>query len=490
MGLNKKMVIKGFIWNSAATYGSLVLRFLGTVVLARILFPEDFGTVAYITSVFLLATMFAEWGFEAYIVKADKKEQERAFNTVFRTQLFLIVGITLLTILAYPLIFKEASATHLLYFLAIGAGRFLMVLSTPFRGRLVKNMQFGRFAIMVIGSDIIGIGASVAMALAGMGIWSLVVFTAATEGIQGILAAILSWKRPRLRRDREQFKDLYQYSKYNLYATALDRTYRQTDDIAVKNIISSAALGIYNQAYRLSELFSNITFGAFGAVTSSIFGNLKKDKEALSRNYRFISGMTTRFVLFLYLPFLLLTAEAVLFVYGPKWTQMVTVLHVLAYYALLAPYRRILRMLNQYTGRSKPVAESQLYELIVFLIILIPATLLFGLVGTAAAVDIGITVGIIILLWRSKDVIKIQLPSIFGAPILASLISAGLWLAAKNHLTFQNAFIHLAVNACIIAALYAAALIAIERQQFFWMLNQVKGLMKKTPAKTTPERRP
>ncbi len=475
----KQKIMKGFFWNSLSTYWIMGLEFVGAVILARLLLPEDFGVISYITSIYILGFMFINWGAQPYIVKAQDKAT-KILNSILSLRYVGVAIITIVLLLIYPLIFSNATSEHFLIFLFVGLGRIIVVLSIPIKSLFIKDMDFRRLALVNIITYSVSLALAIYMATNGGGVWAIAVFMTLPELAKGLY---FLFKSPvpifKFSMDKKEIGRFFSFGQYFVYSNIFNRTFERADKVAIQNFAGSASLGYYSQAYQIAGLFGKITLGAIGNVTSSIFGKFQKNKEVLSRNYFLINSVIVRAILFFYIPFFLLTQEAVLFIYGAKWLPITGIAQVMVIYALLKPYQGINAKLHYLVGKPKNAFISYAFEVGFFLVALIPGVIYFGVIGAAWAVNIGIVASVVVLLIKTKDIVPIQLKKIFLTPIIATIITVVIFYFIKNYTVVNNAFLHLAVNSIIISGVYVIALFIMEKNKLMWIISQLKFFKKK-----------
>ncbi|MBD3209148.1 oligosaccharide flippase family protein [Candidatus Woesearchaeota archaeon] len=475
----KKKIIQSFAWNATANYVVLFLEFVGTIVLARLLSPQDFGTIAYLMSVFTLTFMFISWDEHSYLVQTqnDLKGALRSIMTFKLAGSLILVGALSLL---YPILFPTTAGNHTWLFLCVGVAMTLKHVTTSIKALYARDIRFKELSILLLTSTALSFAAALIVAFNGLGIWALLLFTITPNIIKSAYLLMRSPTKLRLAFSRRDFRRFFDYAKYNIATSILNRTNERADDVTVKHLVGTGALGLYSQAYTLSGLFSKFTIGSIGRVAASVFAKFQNNKRVLQRNYNVLCALVMRIVLFLYVPFFLLAKEAIVIVYGAKWAPMTTIAQIMVLYALLLPYRQLHINLNKHVGLPKNVAAAKTVEFAGFAIVLIPATLIAGAEGAAMAVNLGMVAGIVELLRRTRRIVSLNLKRVIVNPVIAGAGSAAVHLLVRNHISFSQQLTSFITHALIIGVSYIIILALMEKSRLFWMIRQVKMLRKKT----------
>ena len=474
----KGTIIKGAAWNSLASYITIGLNLLGTLILARLLTPDQFGTIAYMTSIYALCMMMIGWGVVPYIVKA-KRSFKKIFDVISTIQILSALALFIILISVYPLIFSAEVERHFLYFAAAGIGYTTVATGATSRAVLLRGMQYKRIALINIAAAVIGVGVAVGTGFLGAGLWPLVMLSVGTDFLKNLMFLAISPRKPtRFSFHRKTLREFFRFAKFNIVAAFTGRAYQRADDIALKNVVGTEALGFYSQAYKITELFPKLTWGAIGSVGSSAFGILKNKRKALENTYYVINATIIRALLLFILPLLLLTRDFVVLIYGSKWTPIAPILQVFSIYALLATYRRINKQINLYSGDSKAVARTHLAQLITFIVALIPGLYFLDAIGAAIAVDIGLIAGLFPLLRSTRQKVKLNLRKVFLKPLVASAITSVIYILGSQTIPVEELIWKVILHGLVILALYASILLLFERKSIPWLLRQIKYLRK------------
>lgn len=329
-GSFRDRTVSGIAWSLFSNVGRQVATLVIEIVLARLLLPEHFGLVGMVAVLTNFAAVFAEFGFGGAIIhKQDLREDH--LSSVF----WLNVGggllLTGLFMAGAPLVAAFYDEPILVPITIVMAVNFLLrAVTTVHVNLMAKALDFRVLSIIEVGTVVAAGAVGIGMALAGSGVWSLVVRYVGIASLTAACLWIASDWRPRLLFEWGAVKELLDFSMHLLGTQTLNYTTRNVDDLLVGRVLGSQPLGIYQMAYRIM-LFPlyNISWGVARVLFPS-FSEIQEEPDRVRRIYLKI----TRIVALVTFPLmfgLFVTVEPfVLGVFGARWAAMIPVLRVLS----------------------------------------------------------------------------------------------------------------------------------------------------------------
>ena len=315
----------------------LLLQLGSTVVLARLLAPEDYGLFAVVFSVVAFFSIFRETGLAAATVQSHEVNHAQV-STLFWIGLALCAVLTLATAVAAPFvgwIYGEprlAPAT-----LALSTGLFVTALGAQHRSLLRRQMRFAVLSAVEVCAFALGIAAGIAAALCGVRYWSLVVLqlTTAAATTAG-LWLVCGWRPGRPARGTG-VRPLLAFGGHLTGFEVVSYLARNADFLLVGWFWGARQLGFYDKAFQLllvpvMHVAMPLGSVAFPAL-SRLRGDARRFREYFDRCVLLTAAAGMPFVLFLFV-----TADrAVPFVLGGQWADSVPLFRALAPAALLGP---------------------------------------------------------------------------------------------------------------------------------------------------------
>ena len=262
----------------------LVVQIGSVVVLARLVTPEDFGLVAFLTSIFAFVGLFSEFGLTMAIVQKEQIREED-LNTLFRISAG--IGVILLAAIA---------GAGLLIAWISGDGRYQWIfgifavmffsksLSTVPQGLIRRRMQFGFLSLQEAATFLFGALAAVALATQGRGILALIAF----QFIPALLMCGSSWIfagwRPK--RGVGSFQDASSYFSFGRAFTFVEianTVCKHIDNLLIGKVWGMELLGQYTRAYALMLTPMNQVMGPIGTVLVPLFSRIHQNEAEFKK---------------------------------------------------------------------------------------------------------------------------------------------------------------------------------------------------------------
>lgn len=413
-------------WSASSRLLILIVQFAGTVVVARILAPSEYGLVVLATAFTMFAMMFTDLGLGAAVVHADEDDDD-LLSAAFWVNLVTGVVLTLaLGALAHPLaaFFGHPALARLLL---VGSLAFTVAVGTVPLSILERRMQFARIAVIEFLTALIGWAIAVALAVAGVGPLCVIIGTL----VQVALASLLTWQASRWMPhglgSRAALHQLWSFSSPVFGFNVINYWSRNLDDIMLGKYTSATSLAFYNRAYQFMLLpVQQVTF-VIGRVLFPALTRLRDDVPRLRAAY--LRALTLLFGIAAPLSVALAaSAPAVIaVVYGPAWHDAAPLLAVLA---ASGPAQVVTGTIGS-LYRALGLTASQFRRSIINTVLTV-AAIFIGLPWGAMGVAVAMTVKFYLLAplnlqgcWRFVD---ISVPSVVWR--LRTLIASSLVMAA------------------------------------------------------------
>ncbi len=376
----KKKAAYAFLWDYIGRGGGQLVRFAITVVLARLLMPEDFGLVAMVTIVVTVATVIVDSGMGlALIQRQEVTDKHYSSAFVFN----ILLGFTLALIL-----FLSADAIGRFYEVPIVA-RLARVMSLMFIISAFGNVQRSRLRKMLsykvltqadllaaVLSGIVGIS----MAYLGFGLWSLIAQSLLTPLIANIFIYLKARWSPKLQFDWMAFKDLWSFGSRIFLSRFIDTLFINSDSMIIGKIFGQAQLGLYGRAKSLINLVVQYSAGSLENVLLPVFSQLQDDSERLKQAiFKFFHLLCL--VVFFLTGLLYVTGEDIIIVlFTAKWSAAIPIFKLLILCCYVGPLGILLMNILGAKGNAKDHLKAEIIKKVLFVLTLIIG-FQFGLMG-------------------------------------------------------------------------------------------------------------
>lgn len=323
---------KGGKWTASSAAVGITLQMTQLMILGRLLEPADFGLMAMMMVVIGLANAIADFGLGNYLVQADELCQ-RTLGHLLRIVLVLVLLLASVVALTAPVVaayYKEPQLTGLLPWLSLAI--VTTTLSQMLFALLQRSFAFKVIAIGEIAAALAALLATVAVALAGCGVWALVVGQLVT-GVSRFLFFLPRFLQLRLALPVATNVGLHQAKGFALFQTGervLNYAGWNLDKLILGRLVGDAGLGIYTVAYQLMIRPFSVLNPVFTRVALPLFACIRNDDARLCAGYL----QTLRVIALLSFPIyvgLAISAPGiVLLVMGQNWAGSAPVLAVLS----------------------------------------------------------------------------------------------------------------------------------------------------------------
>ncbi len=433
------------LWRSGSQIVAQLVQWAATFLVIRILSPGDYGLFAMTQVVLTFLNMLNGYGLASGLVRAPEVSP-RAIRQLFGMLILLNGALALAQLALAPLAaayYREPLVADMLRVQA------LLYLTTPFVALpfalLSRAMDFRHQAKANIAASIASAAAALGGALAGLGVWTLVLAPLVLFTIRGVLmtraAGSLVWPS-------FDFRGAGGLARYGGIAAGAQLFWflqSQADVFIAGRWFDAHALGLYTTALFLAQIFVGKVVPALNEVAFSAYSRLQHDREALTA--AFLKGM--RLVMTAALPFYLglaVTAEPlVLVVLGEKWAEAAPIVAVLA---CAMPFMTLQVLLAPACdARGRPgigVANGATGALILGVAFL--AGVRWGPEGLAAAWVAAYPLYLAASLWRSLPVIGARFRDVAGGvaqPVIGSLAMAAAVVALDSSVAWASPIVRL-----------------------------------------------
>ena len=252
--MNNKSVFSNFIWRFAERCGAQLVTFIVSIVLARILMPEDYGTVALVTVFTTIMQVFVDSGLSTALIQ-KKDADDLDFSSVFYFNFAVCVILYLIMFFAAPIIASFYGIPELVSIVRVIS---LTIVISGVKGvqqsYVSRNMLFKRFFYATLGGTLFSAVLGIAMAYAGFGVWAIVAQQLSNTAIDTLILWITVKWRPKLIFSWDRLKGLLGFGWKMLCSALLDTVYNNLRSLIIGKIYSSADLAYYNEGKKFPNL--------------------------------------------------------------------------------------------------------------------------------------------------------------------------------------------------------------------------------------------
>jgi O-antigen/teichoic acid export membrane protein len=373
----KDKTTAGLFWSFFQIIGQQAVRFIISIVLARLLLPREFGLMGMLTLFIALGEIFINSGFgRALIQKKDATQKD--ICTMFYFNIFVGFLCALLLFSAAPWIgkfYRTPVLVPLARVMSLGfiINSFGLIQSTL----LTKRVEFKTQLKVNLSATLFFGGVGILMAWRGFGVWSLAVQSLGTDALIALLYWICRDWRPSAIFSWTSLKSMFGFGSKLLLSRIINTAFTNIYLVVIGRLFSASELAFYWRASQIQELPATNIGQASERVLFPVFSSLQGDPERLKRAFRkTLTGMAM--VNFPIMVGLAVTAKSfVLAVLTEKWAPCIPLLRLLCVVGAFFPLQLINLSALTAFGRSDLFLRLEIIKNIV-VVIAIAATFHFG----------------------------------------------------------------------------------------------------------------
>ncbi len=318
----RKAIIHGLKWNTINQIFSLGSKFVVTIVLSRLLSPNDFGILAMIFAFTVVADVLIDSGFKSSIVQERDTTHEELSSIYwlnmtigfFFTCLIIISSHGLAVFYQEPLVQPLAVGVSFLYIISPSA--------LVHEALLTKELKFKALTISQMASKTASAIAGIYMAYTGWGVWSLVGSVLVGAFLRSFFLWLQCSWRPSFHFRRDDLKKYWKVGSNILYSNILFGLVNRVDYVIIGKFFTPATLGMYSRAKENAFIPGNIIANVIRNTFFGIFSSLKDELVRLRKLYIDASNIILIVLTIIFSLIIIYAKELILILFGEQWMDM------------------------------------------------------------------------------------------------------------------------------------------------------------------------
>jgi len=472
-----KRVRAGLNWILSSALLGEVIRLVRSVVLARMLLPEDFGLFGMALTIAAALNALTTIGLSQTVVSykfESDTELKAHLDTAWSAELVrsLVIAL-LLAVSAFPMarFYRQQELKLIIPVLALSS--FISGFQNIGLTILRKQISFARIFWYELATNVIGFSLTVGLAFIMRSVWALVLGLLLTAVISTILSYVFHSYRPRFAFEKSALRRAAHLGKFTIVIAIAAYVMNMADNVMVGRLLGTSALGNYSLAFNIASAPFSVLIAALSTVLFPAYAEITAENlDRLRRAFLKVFEIATFLLMLAAVPLFLLADQLVLVLFGKRWADAGAVLPILA---LIIPLRGLAQIISTVfvaTNRPKQVTIGRLLEATVFLVALYPLLTVLGMIGAAWAGLIAYAVACVnrvVALNRIIPGITIKLLRISTATLTAAAI--GLVLANFSLRFVTSPLSQLAIGGAISTAVPAALLLLFQTDLRKWTIE-------------------
>ena len=285
--MDNKRVLNNFIWRFLERTGAQGVAFVVSIVLARLLDPAVYGTVALVTVFTTIMQVFVDSGLGSALIQ-KKNADDLDFSTVFYFNLLMCSALYAVMFAGAPLIADFYELPELVSIVRVSSLTLLISgVKNVQQAYVSRHMLFKRFFYSTIGGTIVSAAIGIGMAYAGYGVWALIAQNLSNLAMGTIILWITVRWRPKLMFSWQRLKGLFSFGWKLLVSSLLDTVYKDIRQLIIGKIYTTNDLAFYNKGTQFPSLIvTNIN----SSIDSVLLPTMASEQDNRDR----VKAMTRR----------------------------------------------------------------------------------------------------------------------------------------------------------------------------------------------------
>lgn len=472
--MEKKKVISSLAYKFIERLSVKGLGMIISVVLARMLAPEDFGQIAIMTVFINLSQVIVESGLTTALVQR-KDVTDQDYSTVFFINFALAIACFVILQISAPWISayynQDITKPLQVYAFTVFFGAF----NALQLAKMQKQMQFKRMMVCSLTATVISGAAGIAAAYGGFGIWALIIYNMTNSAVLCIIVAFVQKWLPKLEFSLQRARILFSYGWKMFISAILCSLYNDIRSLVIGKKFSNSDLAYYNRGQQFPQVISNTLDSAIQSVMFPTMATIQDEAGKMRKMLR-LSVTTGAYIIIPCMFGLAAVSEDFIrLVLTDKWLPCVPYMQWLCIADAAVPIISSNLIAIKASGRSDVYMRLEMVRRMVMLAFLVGSISLFG---TVEAIAIGYCVSrwmdALIVMFPVKKLIhygvKDQISDLWKTILAAAVMFAA--VLSMNLLGWNNLVLLPAqIAAGIVVYLAAGTILGNEAQK-----NLVKNL--------------
>lgn len=471
--------ITNLIWKFAERSGAQLVQFVVSLILARLLLPEDYGLISLVLVLTQLVQVFVDSGLgNALIQKKDADDID--FSSVFYFNLFLCILLYIIVYLLSPFIanfYGNLELTNIIRVLSLTI--IISGLKNVQQAYISKTLQFKKFFFSTLGGTSVSAIIGISLAYIGFGYWALVFQKLFNQLVDTLILWITVKWRPKNVFSLKKLKNLISYGWKLLVSSLLDTLYTNLRQLIIGKMYSSADLAFYNQGNQFPNFIVSNINSSIDSVLLPIMSQEQDDIYKIKNMVRRSIKISTYIMAPLMIGLAFCSTEIVELLLTSKWLPCVPFLRIFCITYMFYPIHTANLNAIKSLGKSELFLKLEIIKKIVGLIILF-ATIKYGVLVMAYSLLLSSFLSQIINAWPNKKLLNYgyieQLKDILPSIMIALFMGA--FILVFNIFKFPILFT-LILKVFFGALFYILVSILLKVDSFFFLWDIIKSFFYK-----------
>lgn len=325
---SNKSILWGMIWKFGERVLAQGISFIVSVILARIMLPQQYGLVAMVLIFISIADILVTSGFSTALIQ--KKDASRLdFSTIFWCSLIMSILVYVLMFFGANSIAEFYGVPELVLLIRVFSLKVLISAFNSIQHAYVsRHMMFKKFFYSTLFGTLLSGIIGIIMAVTGFGVWALVAQYLVNSLVDTIILGITVPWRPRLEFSTATAKKLIQYGWKILAADLIGTIYNNLRQLLIGKFYTSADLAYYNKGKQIPEFAITNIDSTISTVFFPVMSNLSGDAVRVKEMTRKLITLTAYIIFPMLFGLAAVAKPLIVILLTEKWMDAVIFLQI------------------------------------------------------------------------------------------------------------------------------------------------------------------
>jgi len=281
-----KKVSSGLIWTYAERISAQVVTLIVTIILARLIAPEDYGVIAIVTVFITIADSFVTSGFgNALIQKIEADEVD--FSTVFYFSILFSLGIYVILFVCAPIISNYYNMQSLTTVIRVMGLRLpIAAINSVQQAYVSRTMQFRKFFVSTIGGTLFSAMIGILLAWMGYGVWALVAQYLGGVTIGTVVLSFTSGWKPKLIYSQKRMNGMFSFGWKIMLVGVMTSLYSNLRNLIIGKKYSSNDLAYSTKGEQFPSTIAGNINSSISKVLFPVLSERQNDLDVIKKIMR------------------------------------------------------------------------------------------------------------------------------------------------------------------------------------------------------------
>ena len=467
---------RSFLYSSITNYGEILIQFFASIIIARLLTPEEIGVFSVAISLIGFAHLIRNFGIGEYLIQEKKLTPSKTRSAFTLTLLlaWILAAIIYFSRQSVAAFYNEPGIARVFEIITIN---FILI---PFGANSIsimrRNMRFDQIMLINLMSALVGASTGIICALKGMSYLSLAWGAIAGTSITILGAIFYSPKEFIFRPGFSDLKAVIHYGSFSSINQILQHLSTTAPDIILGKLQNMYSVGIFSRATGTLNIIATILVNGIRPILMPYFAQIDRENKQLDEQYLKLVSIATLIIWPVIILAIFLAPNIISLLYGDQWLEAVPILQILAFEGFLWPFTLFAEDLLKATGNVKKLAKMEsIISPIRFTAIIIAAPYGLKYVALASVITSFIKYLLFLLLLKKINIRTIPQIRIIIYNIIHITPAAIIIYLSKNYIIYNNNITSILSNSILFFLSFTASFIIFQAPTY----KELKKLLDK-----------